>query len=376
MVNADGDFVIAKPDKAAWELYQEKAKASAAAAAEAAAAEESKALQARGLECPIDKRMFLEPTKTPCCQRTYCNDCISNALIESDFVCPGCATEGVLLDNLTPDEEAVSKIKTYETEKAEAKKEKEKQPTVQDGVPVINGATDHHQQQQQQQQQHEPGGPVPRGQSSSHQDPEDAPSQSKKRPAEDEPTVAVGGDSPGNAAKKQKGEDQPGSPNTNEDAQEASTNTAMPFNPQTPFGGFGMMPPFSGPGFANDTTGFMNPMAMTNGFPNGMGSGWNPMNMPFNPLQAGMYGDQSNPFPNMFNGDPSMSMFPMAQMAASMQNPGFQGPAMNTFSNQQRTAFSGPYSREEDSPYFRQPVNPQRHQARHRRVRPSDYREL
>ena len=73
MVNADGDFVIAKPDKAAWELYQEKAKASAAAAAEAAAAEYSKELQTRGLECPIDKRMFLEPTKTPCCQRTYCN---------------------------------------------------------------------------------------------------------------------------------------------------------------------------------------------------------------------------------------------------------------------------------------------------------------
>ena len=136
MVNADGDFVIAKPDKAAWELYQEKAKASAAAAAEAAAAEYSKELQARGLECPIDKRMFLEPTKTPCCQKTYCNDCITNALIESDFVCPNCATEGVLLDNLSLDEESVSKIKTYEAEKADSKKEKEKQQTTQDGQPV------------------------------------------------------------------------------------------------------------------------------------------------------------------------------------------------------------------------------------------------
>jgi len=74
MVNADGDFVIAQPDKASWELYQEKAKASAAAAAEFATPESSKELQARGLECPIDKRMLLEPTKTPCCKKTYCND--------------------------------------------------------------------------------------------------------------------------------------------------------------------------------------------------------------------------------------------------------------------------------------------------------------
>jgi protein MPE1 len=367
MVNADGDFVIAKPDKAAWELYQEKAKASAAAAAEAAAAEESKALQARGLECPIDKRMFLEPTKTPCCQRTYCNDCISNALIESDFVCPGCSTEGVLLDNLTPDEEAASKIKTYEAEKAEAKKEKEKQSAGQDGVPS-NRDPDNDEPKEVNSKERSPSHPETVD--------ADASTQSKKRPAEDDSTPEVGGDSPGNAAKKHKGEDEPEPPSTESTAKDASTGPAMSFNSQMPFGGFGMMPPFSESGFSNDAMGFINPMAMPNGFPNTMGPGWNPMNMPFNPLQSGMYGDQSHGFPNMFNGDPSMSMFPMAQMAAQIQNPGFQNPGMNNFSNQQRTAFGGPYSREEDSPYFRQPVNPQRHQARNRRVRPSDYREL
>lgn len=365
MVNADGDFVIAKPDKAAWELYQEKAKASAAAAAEAALAEESKALQARGLECPIDKRMFLEPTETPCCHRTYCNDCISNALIESDFVCPGCATEGVLLDNLTSNEEAVSKIKVYEGEKAEAKKEKEKQSASQDGVPVY-GVTERESKE-----------PAFKERSPSHQEAEDVFTQSKKRPAEDEPTPEADGDSsPGNTAKKQKGEDQPDPPSTDSNAKEALTGAAMPFNPQMPFGGMGMMPPFSESRFGSDAMGFMNPMAMANGFPNAMNPGWNPMNMPLNPLQAGMYGDQNNGFPNMFSGDPSMPMFPMAQMATSMQNSGFQGPGMNNFANQQRTAFGGPYSCEEDSPYFRQPVNPQRHQARNRRVRPSDYREL
>ncbi|KAJ5536801.1 Zinc finger RING/FYVE/PHD-type [Penicillium frequentans] len=373
MVNADGDFVIAKPDKAAWELYQEKLKASAAAAAEAAAAEESRALQARGLECPIDKRMFLEPTKTPCCHRTYCNDCISNALIESDFVCPGCATEGVLLDNLTPDDEAVSQSKAYEAEKAEAKREKEKQLTVPDD-PTAHETSEHD----------SINDPMAKEQSPSHQEADTTSTESKKRPAEGDPAESSGNSHPANVAKKQKGEDQTDQPNPNPSPntsaqgplKEALSGPQAPMNPQMSFNGFGAMPPFADPSYSNDGMGFMNPMAMPNAFPNAMGPGWNPMNMPFNPLQAGMFGDQSNGFPNMFNGDPSMSMFPMAQLAASMQNPGFQGPGMNGFSNQQRTAFSGPYSREEDSPYFRQPVNPQRHQARNRRVRPSDYREL
>lgn len=375
MVNADGDFVIAKPDKAAWELYQEKAKASAAAAAEAAAAEESKALQARGLECPIDKRMFLEPTKTPCCQRTYCNDCISNALIESDFVCPGCATEGVLLDNLTPDDESASKIKEYEADKAEAKKEKEKIPAGPDGTPVPEISETEPKESSANKEQSPPN-PIQ----------ETAPTQSKKRPAEDEPTSRNETANPelGNVPKKQKADDghsdvptqansvQDGAPGV---APANFNNQEIPFNGFGPMQGMPMMP-FSAPGFGNEAMGFMNPMAMAsaNGFPSGMGPGWNPMNMPFNPLQAGMFdqsnGGMPNGFPNMFNGDPSM-MFPMPQN-------GFQGPnsGMNNFSNQQRTAFSTPYSREEDSPYFRQPVNPQRHQARNRRVRPSDYREL
>ncbi|KAJ5721141.1 uncharacterized protein N7483_009075 [Penicillium malachiteum] len=381
MVNADGDFVIAKPDKAAWELYQEKLKASAAAAAEAAAVEESKALQARGLECPIDKRMFLEPTQTPCCHRTYCNDCISNALIESDFVCPGCATEGVLLDNLIPDDTAVSKIKVYEAEKMEAKKEKEKQVPIPDdsavnGTPASDSIQDSGPKEQ-----------VP----SHHPEAEITTNQSKKRPAESDPTEGSDSSNPGSAAKKQKGEDSPNQsiskpnpiPIPNSVAPEAANTNAngngngnpASMNPQMPFNGLNGMPPFADPNFNRDAMGFMNPMAMPNGFPNAMGPGWNPMNMPFNPMQAGMFGDQANGFPNMFNGDPSM-MFPMPQMPGSMHNPSFQGPGMNNFSNQQRTVFSGPYSREEDSPYFRQPVNPQRHQARNRRVRPSDYREL
>ncbi|BCR94199.1 cleavage polyadenylation factor subunit MPE1 [Aspergillus luchuensis] len=366
MVNADGDFVIAKPDKAAWELYQEKAKASAAAAAEAAAAEYSKELQARGLECPIDKRMFLEPTRTPCCQRTYCNDCITNALIESDFVCPGCGTEGVLLDNLTVDDEAISKIKEYEAEKADSKREKDKQQANDNGPGIDKSAM-------------QGKGPVANTESS----PPVPPSQpaSNKRPAEDEPSrTATGGSSPSSLSKKLKTNDKADSQNTQATGPVASF-PAFPFGQQMPFGNFGFMPnqgmptiPMSDP---------MNSMGVpsSGGFPPNMDQSWNPMNaMNFSPA-PGIYGDNVNNYatPNLYNGvgEPSMNMFHMPQMMGLQPNPGLaQGPGIGRFSNQQRTTFSTPFAREEDTAYFRQPVNPQRHQARHRRIRPSDYREL
>ncbi|KAL1962197.1 hypothetical protein VTN77DRAFT_9918 [Rasamsonia byssochlamydoides] len=376
MVNADGDFVIAQPDKAAWEMYQEKAKASAAAAAEAAAAEGSKELQARGLECPIDKRMFLEPTRTPCCKRTYCNDCITNALIESDFVCPGCATEGVLLDNLSVDDEAVAKIKAYEAEKAEEKKEKEKQEQVDDSA--------HHTKKEAE----DDATRSPRlttATSSPSLSNQPGSSQSKKRAAEEE-AIKESSDKSNSAPmmKKQKSQDQPGSSDSSDSqAKDPLSNIPpFPFNQQMPFGNLGFAQsqgmttmPFSDNSFVPGGMGFMNPMMLPAG--NGyMANGWGQMNgvdFPFQPNNA--YGH-----PNMFNGgiSTSMPMNTMGQMAGFMQQqPGFQqGAGMNAFSNQQRTTFSAPLGREEDNAYFRQPVNPHRHQARQRRIRPSDYREL
>ena len=46
------------------------------------------------------------------------------------------------------------------------------------------------------------------------------------------------------------------------------------------------------------------------------------------------------------------------------------------FPNQQKTVFAGNLPNEEDNAYFRNPVNPHRHQGRQKRSRPSDFREL
>ncbi|ORY16020.1 DWNN domain-domain-containing protein [Clohesyomyces aquaticus] len=124
MLNAEGEYVKVMQDTRTWEKFQEKANASKAQAANADAA--NKEIRERGLECSIDKRMFVDPVKTPCCGTTYCHDCIENALAEADLTCPNCSTEGVLIDNLSPDEDMVEKIRTFRAEKAEeARKEQQ-----------------------------------------------------------------------------------------------------------------------------------------------------------------------------------------------------------------------------------------------------------
>ncbi|EMD66247.1 hypothetical protein COCSADRAFT_34816 [Bipolaris sorokiniana ND90Pr] len=121
MLNADGEYVQVMTDTKAWDKFQEKTNASRARAASADAA--SKELRERGLECPIDNQRFVDPVKTPCCGKTYCRECIDNALADGDLVCPNCAKEDVLMDDLIADDDMVKSLKAYDAEKA-AEKEK------------------------------------------------------------------------------------------------------------------------------------------------------------------------------------------------------------------------------------------------------------
>ncbi|KAF2267477.1 DWNN-domain-containing protein [Lojkania enalia] len=125
MLNAEGEYVQVLTDTRAWEKFQEKTNVTKAQAANADAA--NKEMRERGLECPIDKRMFVDPVKTPCCGKTYCHDCIENALADGDLVCPNCSKDGVLIDDLIADDEMGGKIRAFEAEKAKDKVEKEQQ---------------------------------------------------------------------------------------------------------------------------------------------------------------------------------------------------------------------------------------------------------
>lgn len=116
MINANGDYVIARTDQVSWEKFQAKANASTTKqqTVEEAGAKEIREL---GLQCALCKRLYVDPVKTSCCETTYCSGCIENALVNNDLVCPNCSEGSVLIDDLVPDQETIDKIKTYQTEK-------------------------------------------------------------------------------------------------------------------------------------------------------------------------------------------------------------------------------------------------------------------
>ncbi len=371
MVNAEGEWVVAEPDQATWDQYQAKAKVSAAA--QDAAARGSKELQDRGLECTIDKHLFANPTKTPCCQTTFCHDCITNALIDNDLRCPECSIDNVLMDDLTPDTDMATKIRSYEEERS-------------NGAPNIKS-------------------PKNTAKEESFTTPEPS-----KSPRKDEGTRPK---SPPKGPKADEGRKRPADSDLQSernapgrrDVIEGKTdnNTKSQLDDQkktTPNNATLPQFPFMDPNFLNGSA--MNPMGLPNmngfmGMPMSMGP---PMGMNAtmqNPMMMAPF--MGNDWNNMWTGG-----FPQHNMQnTNMGSGGFQRPnggysqqqnnngmgigfsnvngmgmngAAGSFANQQRTSFGTPSNNGEDSAYFRKPVNPHRHQGRRNLNRPADYREI
>lgn len=103
MVNADGESVMFVPDSASWETYQKNTQNSKA----------DELPEGSTLGCGICKKLMQQPVSVPCCNHTYCEDCIQGALLESDFVCPQCGTKDMLLDKLVAETEIEKDIQAY-----------------------------------------------------------------------------------------------------------------------------------------------------------------------------------------------------------------------------------------------------------------------
>ncbi|KAI0009830.1 DWNN domain-containing protein [Xylariaceae sp. FL0662B] len=381
MVNAEGDFVIAEPDKASWEQYQARTKSSAAA--QKAASAEDKEIEEKGLLCPIDKRMFIDPMKTPCCETTYCNDCITNALIESDFVCPGCQSEGVLIDDLKADEEASNNVQGFLKEKETVKvKERSNSP------PAAKSPS-----QTPEKEKETPQAEPPRDQQPAAPEKTKSPTPpsttTKSPPRNTIKKSSMPTDSTKKSATPKPAPTTSGTPKSQEMVSKDTTSKKRPAeelmeNPKIPKGPKAMQRAQEVKGMPNMTQQGMMPNMMQfpatgmNGFgqPNmnmAMMMGMNPMMMNpmmgmgpgFNP--AGFQGMNANgAFGGNFGG---MNM-------GNMNGMNMNGGGMNNFNTQQphKPNFTTPNN--DDDAYFRKPVNPGRHQNRQRRVRPSDYREL
>lgn len=365
-VDAEGNAVAAIPDSASWAQYQAKAQASAAKDTNASATG-SKELQDRGIECSIDKRLFVDPVKTPCCSKVFCHECIETALINSDLVCPECSTEGVLLDNLVPDEETVTKIKAYEAEK-EAEKtaatKKSKSPTPTTAVAADKQKTK---------------SPSPKPTTADNEPPSSSQKSNsaeptKKRPAEDDlasdripkgpAAMQRATPVPVSAAKLQQMPDQAFVEQMNALAGTNGVNGFPPMN-------MGMM---NMPGMMG-----MNPQMMM---------GMNPMMMQQFMGMGGMNGMNGMPNMGMMNGmGGNMGMNGMPQYNNNMNmgygrgggnmgyNNGRQQMGMNGMNGQYNGQFMQQQQQgQSDSPYMRQPVNNRPKQFK--KARPMDFKQL
>lgn len=310
MVDENGDFVIAEPDKASWEQFQAKAKSNVAA--QKAAPEGDKEVQERGLECPIDKKMFIDPMKTPCCAKTYCNDCITNALIESDFVCPSCKAEAVLIDDLKTDEEAVERMKAYLAEKDGKAKEGSKSPKGSKSPPKMTAEATANKPAKKQGSK----SPTPATASTSTAQNNRQASASNATPKSTTSTPVNGENRAGQVSKKRPAEDvaeNPKIPKAPKAMQKAQDPTQQPNNIMDPMmmNGMGAMNAMNGMGGINGMPGAMPmmfpgmPMMPGNFGPGPGGMGMGGMNMGMNPMMNGM-------------------MNPM--MGGGMPNGGFPGP--------------------------------------------------
>lgn len=394
MVNAEGDWVIAEPDKASWENYQAKAKASVAA--REAAALGSKELQERGLECSIDKRLFVEPTKTPCCHSTYCHECIVNALLENDLRCPNCSAENILIDNLESDNETIFKVRSYEKEQAENKTQDASNSAMTEiSFPKSDkrsnspSSTDSKKDSLTRSEEM-PNSPSP---NSSLKDSLTASnliatSKVKKRPAASElksDRVPSGPSTLDSTLRsmlpsRQHTLPQPGSLSGAHLSQQPSfvdqsytMDQGMNMMPFSNINGYGVFPMSIAPPMTMDP-GMLNAMMMP-GLPF-MGAGNNSW---INSWEAGAP-QQLNSSPRTLLGEGTNGKYTQQHFHGSMVNdsmdPRSSIQGLRNFSNQQQTTFNGQTLNEEDSAYFRKPVNPHRHQGRRNVNRPTDYREI
>jgi protein MPE1 len=108
MVDADGEYVVFEPDSKSWATYQAKANAS-----EGDVYSQPLSTEHKDWECQICGKLAKDATRTPCCKKLFCDECIQSSLLESDFVCPGCGANEILLDDLVVDGEVRSRIAEY-----------------------------------------------------------------------------------------------------------------------------------------------------------------------------------------------------------------------------------------------------------------------
>jgi len=113
MVTPEGGYVVAQPDVASWQKRVTRSKALTAADVR------DRPPTDPSLACPIDNKLFKDAVKTPCCETSYCEECIQTHLLERDFMCPKCNKKIPSLDKVVMDKPTRTKVADYIDKKVE-----------------------------------------------------------------------------------------------------------------------------------------------------------------------------------------------------------------------------------------------------------------
>lgn len=84
MVTPDGSYVVATPDSQSWNRSRARSRPlSQTDVYQSVPADPS-------LACPLCSKLIRDAVITPCCQTTFCEECVQTHLFEHDFLCPEC----------------------------------------------------------------------------------------------------------------------------------------------------------------------------------------------------------------------------------------------------------------------------------------------
>ncbi|RXK35755.1 hypothetical protein M231_06996 [Tremella mesenterica] len=108
MLTADGGFVMAVPDQRQFKKHV----ASKPRTLTGAEVREQQPTEAE-LTCLICKKLVWEAVRTPCCQTSYCEECIQIHLLDRDFECPSCESKIPSLSKLEPALDLRQRVKLY-----------------------------------------------------------------------------------------------------------------------------------------------------------------------------------------------------------------------------------------------------------------------
>ncbi|KAG8923692.1 hypothetical protein FRC02_010976 [Tulasnella sp. 418] len=121
MITPEGGFVVAEPDSAAWQKQRARPKG----ITEAEVRERPPTDPSLACPYPNCGKLFRDAVKTPCCNTTYCEECIQTHLLEANFECPNCHKKVPSLDKLIVDRECRQKVKNYIDHAVEESKKEE-----------------------------------------------------------------------------------------------------------------------------------------------------------------------------------------------------------------------------------------------------------